>query len=474
MGAWADWLAQGTDGVQSWRDAADKGVLARYLIGNAVMPAAKAVYDDPTGVAKQLASGVVEQFSPEHRAEVVAAAQNGDGLPAFMDALNIGAVGAPVGMATAPKGAIGMFAGKNAKTANLDALAQAEKMAASGAPREDIWGATGWFKAPDGQWKWEIDDSASAAVPVTFDNQAMKMLTGNIPKTTDYLTHDKLYAAYPDLAEVKTRHFSGGMNGADASYDPVNGVILAEKDIDRQARTSMLHELQHAVQQRENFGTGGAGDLDFDAYRRLSGEVEARNVQRRMSFTPEQRRATPPWKTQDVPDEKQIVRFVDPELLAAALGKARSESRSSDALRYKAHDLSREMNWKLREGLPLPEDMQAVAASLDAGMGQHGYGTLWRGVASGPYARAQVGEVVTDPAYMSFSTSREQANTFGSGPWGEPALIALRKADKVPAYQFPDGDLERELVVGRNTPMRVVDRLEREGQRTIVWVEAVR
>lgn len=44
------------------------------------------------------------------------------------------------------------------------------------------------------------------------------------------------------------------------------------------------------------------------AYRNLAGEVEARNVQTRMDMTQDQRRASPPWETQDVPDEQQIVR----------------------------------------------------------------------------------------------------------------------------------------------------------------------
>jgi hypothetical protein len=43
-------------------------------------------------------------------------------------------------------------------------------------------------------------------------------------------------------------------------------------------------------------------------YRNLAGEVEARNVQARQDFTPEQRRDVPPWETQDVPDLFQIVR----------------------------------------------------------------------------------------------------------------------------------------------------------------------
>ena len=45
------------------------------------------------------------------------------------------------------------------------------------------------------------------------------------------------------------------------------------------------------------------------AYRYLAGETEARNVELRRDFTPEERRARPPWTTQDVPDEQQIVRY---------------------------------------------------------------------------------------------------------------------------------------------------------------------
>lgn len=47
----------------------------------------------------------------------------------------------------------------------------------------------------------------------------------------------------------------------------------------------------------------------MDMYRRSSGEVEARNTANRADFTPEQRRARPPWETEDVPRDKQIVRY---------------------------------------------------------------------------------------------------------------------------------------------------------------------
>ena len=44
-------------------------------------------------------------------------------------------------------------------------------------------------------------------------------------------------------------------------------------------------------------------------YFKLEGEVEARNVKTRLGMTPEERAATPPWDTEDVPEDRQIVRF---------------------------------------------------------------------------------------------------------------------------------------------------------------------
>ena len=46
-----------------------------------------------------------------------------------------------------------------------------------------------------------------------------------------------------------------------------------------------------------------------EVYPRLAGEVEARNVQTRMNMSPEDRVANPPWTTEDVPRDQQIVRF---------------------------------------------------------------------------------------------------------------------------------------------------------------------
>ncbi len=53
-----------------------------------------------------------------------------------------------------------------------------------------------------------------------------------------------------------------------------------------------------------------------DWYKRLAGEAEARNVQARMNMSMDERIALPPWVTQDVPTEQQIVRFGDGPAMA--------------------------------------------------------------------------------------------------------------------------------------------------------------
>ena len=83
----------------------------------------------------------------------------------------------------------------------------------------------------------------------------------------------------------------------------------------------MLHELQHAIQNREGF-QGGASPARFkkggrysqvfvkdpvtkkklsadEMYMRIRGEAEARNTETRRDFTDKERAEKPPWTTLD-------------------------------------------------------------------------------------------------------------------------------------------------------------------------------
>lgn len=148
-----------------------------------------------------------------------------------------------------PAGSIGMFGGRLAKTADQAALAEAEKMAASGADRQAIWDATGWFQGPDKKWRYEIDDSAAKYKP-DFEGKTLP----------DAVRHDAAYQAYPWLAEVPaSRNTLSDWRGerlANGTYDPVKGISIHDDLGTKTGRSTALHEMQHGVQDKENFGQG--------------------------------------------------------------------------------------------------------------------------------------------------------------------------------------------------------------------------
>jgi hypothetical protein len=253
--------------------------------------------------------------------------------------------------------ALGIFAGPGAKTANMGKLARAQELASRGTHRDTIWNETGWFQGTDGKWRFEIDDSAASlkqSPQQFYDAETAKY--GHQTQETwlpNMLEHPEAYAAYPKLETG--RLFVGDQTHGSAS--PARGAYLGE-DYDgnqlfgmgvQAEKDTLLHELQHGIQKTEDFARGGEpkqfmdeatrheamrelyrrqldqdgrdavynalradGDafgLGYGLYKRLAGEVESRNVQTRMGMSPEQRRMTPPWKTEDIPGDQQLVRF---------------------------------------------------------------------------------------------------------------------------------------------------------------------
>lgn len=160
------------------------------------------------------------------------------------------------------------FAGRNAKTANHSLLEQAERDLASGKDPETIRQETGWFKGVDGKWRFEIDDS-QISFKQNFDetDNALSVLqksgNSNQPVATvgDILNAPELFAAYPDIAKINVvnsndDYTAGGYSSDDfISLDsnlPVNKI-----------KSTLLHELQHAIQNREQFAYGGSIDPRF-------------------------------------------------------------------------------------------------------------------------------------------------------------------------------------------------------------------
>lgn len=278
------------------------------------------------------------------------------------------AVTAPLVPGSAPAGALGVYGGRLAKTADHAALARAEQMHAAGHADEAIRAETGWFRGPEGKWRFEIPDNRS-----TVDLAGKAALGSDAPDMdpralSGLLQHPDLFAAYPDLAGAMTTtrlragRPEGSWNGG-TGIDRIDASGAHPDDV----RSALLHESQHAIQEREGFARGGnegavngmqtsaeerlkslrdtamdrywevksrgdnfetdpvalmlkdeidavqaelahIGGGGFQGYQRLAGEVEARDVQARMNMPNSQRAATAPYSSQGIPPEQMILR----------------------------------------------------------------------------------------------------------------------------------------------------------------------
>ena len=291
-----------------------------------------------------------------------------------------------------------IFVGKKGiKNLGLDdVLEKARQMEKAGKSRDEIWEATAQMAANKGvpgggigrgvdkQWRFEISDkydiidSPQGAKEIGAhwksgkDKHLSSLYEGGSPSITQHMamSHDDLFKAYPEL---RATNLTGGADKSRGSFsgdtvtmrwDDIARASNPQKVEDlREPMSTNLHELQHAIQQREGFARGGnpkdawdflqeengrlatlrsignsaeryaaAKELEkysdllkskdkYDAYRRLAGEAEARLTQSRMNMTPLDRQMLPPWSQKelggyDVPESQQIVRFGDGPAMA--------------------------------------------------------------------------------------------------------------------------------------------------------------
>ena len=80
-------------------------------------------------------------------------------------------------------------------------------------------------------------------------------------------------------------------------------MLLGRKPTDLESNLSKSKSFDEIAKSQRELKQG-----PLESYRRLGGEAEARNVQTRLDWTPEQRRATPPWQSLDVPEDELIYR----------------------------------------------------------------------------------------------------------------------------------------------------------------------
>jgi hypothetical protein len=132
--------------------------------------------------------------------------------------------------------------------------------------------------------------------------------------------HPGMQAAYPSLAEAQSKiRIDPNMRIPwRGSFTP--GLIEIETPSRSEVRTVSTHELQHMIDYLEGHARGGqplefmkpgvSREEAYQLYRRLAGEVTARNAKDRLYHSELQRLRRSPQRTEDIPRDQQTVLFV--------------------------------------------------------------------------------------------------------------------------------------------------------------------
>ena len=143
------------------------------------------------------------------------------------------------------------YAGRNANGANLESLREAQEMLSAGADMESIRKATGWHEGMDGKWRFEINDS----------RMQLRTDAADIPNYTtlgELVDAPELFEAYPDMADLSVT-FHTLEDGQNGGYSRKFDSIELSRDLKNRPEAllnSLIHEAQHAIQNREGFASG--------------------------------------------------------------------------------------------------------------------------------------------------------------------------------------------------------------------------
>jgi hypothetical protein len=153
-----------------------------------------------------------------------------------------------------------IFIGENAKSWNAIENIKAKELEASGVKPREIWQQTMNWKGPEGIWRQEIDDSGAGLNIKQI--QDMPKYTDTI-KTHEALTHPGLYENYPafqyyGLGYEDSPNVRGSFNPKDQKFTVGGGFTLNKPET---TKSTLLHEIQHAVQDKEDFARGANPDV---------------------------------------------------------------------------------------------------------------------------------------------------------------------------------------------------------------------
>lgn len=171
-----------------------------------------------------------------------------------------GVVAGSAGQALGGNKKMDIIGGTRSDTIDPMMVDMAVRMENAGHLKQSIYRNTGLYRGADGNWRYEIDDSQMDFAPFDRDQ------AGQLRPAYSVVKHDDLYRAYPDMAEMDV----GAMTEAQIRDNPgVQGYFSPSRDEIRvnprlspeEQKDTVLHEMQHAVQQREGHSGGASPEV---------------------------------------------------------------------------------------------------------------------------------------------------------------------------------------------------------------------
>ncbi len=276
------------------------------------------------------------------------------------------------------------YAGRKSKTANLSKLQKAEELEQNGVDSETIRKETGWFRSYDKKWRYEIDDSkmkllvnsqdvlseakiyremqsrfnelqdkvihdkateAEEQEYYNLDEAIVQFEHSDARKLSNYISHPELFKSYPQLKDVRV-FFDENLEYR-ALYNLNTNTITINPSIyvnEGSFRSTVLHEIQHAIQKIEFF-SNGSNEKTWERYinnenfekkpynqsaeelnHNTAGEIEARDTANRRDLNQLERKNTRP----DI-DNPNVV-FRDDMLKYQSRGVSNKDFRKYDNL----------------------------------------------------------------------------------------------------------------------------------------------
>lgn len=243
------------------------------------------------------------------------------------------------------------------RTFRMDNLSVARKMEEEKKDAKAIKMATGWERGADGKWRYEMPDAKIKDTMNVGGGHIVKRyeddMLWNGGKLSNTIDAPELFKAYPQLKDVRidTDAIMNDMP-SNGEYNSKTNTITIHADELKYMNGILNHEIQHVIQDIEGFARGGSPRLirgevkkklnevtkqirqlraegkedeakalveknrglynayqkndDYNSYKSLAGEVEARNVSARLNITPEERRKSLAESTEDVARKDQI------------------------------------------------------------------------------------------------------------------------------------------------------------------------